>query len=361
MTCSLPDEKVWPKRLHLNFLSSPNLYRLLHLGYPVRTLQSLNELGLEVFEEMLDYADELQVGVEELDNGTVVADAGVEAKGGLGAGIYLSRLCMADLADIQPTPIEIDGITIPGVQVATDHPAISCMASQCAMWQINAGEYFGMGSGPARALARKTKELYESLEFEEYADVGVLFIEADALPDEEAAEKIAEACGIDPADLKLAVAPTDSVAGLVQVSARVVETGLHKLFTMGFDIKAIKTGWGRAPIAPVVGKATKCMGASNDAIIYGGETYYTVDYEPFDELLAYLKATPSCTSRDYGAPFFKTFKECGFDFFKVDHNVFAPANVVMNDLRSRRTLVAGRLNPAVLKESFGFEAADLES
>jgi len=327
----------------------------------VRTLQSLNELGLEVFEEMLDYADELQVGVVELDNGTVVADAGVEAQGGFGAGIYLSRLCMADLADIQPTPIEIDGTTIPGVQVATDHPAISCMASQCAMWQVKAGKYFGMGSGPARALARKTKELYDALGFEEYADVGVLFLESETLPDEEAAGKIAEACGIDPADLRLAVAPTDSVAGLVQVSARVVETGLHKLFTMGFDIRTIKTGWGRAPIAPVVGKATKCMGASNDAIIYGGETYYTVDYEPFDELLGYLKATPSDTSRDYGAPFYKTFKECGFDFFKVDHNVFAPAKVVMNDLKSRRTLVTGRLNPDVLKESFGFEIVNKES
>ena len=106
--------------------------------FQVRTLQPLNELGLEVFEEMLDYADELRVGVVELDNGTVVADAGVEAKGGLGAGIYLARLCMADLADIQPTPIEIDGSTMPGVQVATDHPAISCMASRCALWQAMA-------------------------------------------------------------------------------------------------------------------------------------------------------------------------------------------------------------------------------
>jgi len=321
----------------------------------------INEMGFEVFEEMLDYADELQVNVQELDNGTVVADAGVQAHGGYGAGVYLSRLCMADLAEIQLTPFDIKGVLLPGIQVATDHPAISCMASQCAMWQIKSGKYFGMGSGPARALARKTKDLYEALEFEEYADVGVLFLESDTLPNKEAADEIAEACGIDPADLRLAVAPTDSVAGLVQVSARVVETGLHKLFTMGFDIRTIKTGWGRAPIAPVVGKTTKCMGASNDAIIYGGETYYTVDYEPFDELLGYLKAMPSETSRDYGAPFYKTFKECNFDFFKVDHNVFAPAKVVMNDLKSRRTLVAGRLNPEVLKESFGFEVVNKES
>jgi len=323
------------------------------------TLQSLNELGLEVFEEILDYADELQVGVVELENGTVVADAGVTAQGGLGAGIYLSRLCMADLADIQPVPCKVDGVPIPGVQVATDHPVVSCMASQCAMWQIKSGKYFAMGSGPARVLAKKTKDLYQALEYEENSDVGVLFLESSTIPDEKAADQIAKACSIDPADLRLAVAPTDSVAGSVQVSARVVETGLHKLYTMGFDIRTIKSGWGRAPIAPVTGDATMCMGASNDAIIYGGETYYTLEYEPFDELLVYLKGMPSISSRDYGVPFYKTFKECGFDFFKVDHNVFAPAEVVMNELKTRRTLVAGKLNPRVLKESFGFENIDI--
>jgi methenyltetrahydromethanopterin cyclohydrolase len=116
---------------------------------------------------MLDYADELQIEVQELDNGTVVADAGVVAKGGYGAGVYLSRLCMADLAEIQLTPYDIKGVLLPGIQVATDHPAVSCMASQCAMWQIKADKYFAMGSGPARVLARKTRDLYEKIGFEE--------------------------------------------------------------------------------------------------------------------------------------------------------------------------------------------------
>ncbi|MEI8004332.1 MAG: methenyltetrahydromethanopterin cyclohydrolase, partial [Methanothrix sp.] len=229
----------------------------------------INEMGFEVFEEMLDYADELQIEVRELDNGTVVADAGVEAQGGYGAGVYLSRLCMADLAEIQLTPFDIKGVLLPGIQVATDHPAISCMASQCAMWQIKADKYFAMGSGPARVLARKTRDLYDKIGFEELSDVAVIVLEANKLPDEKVSALIAEKCSIDPADLRIAIAPTDSIAGLVQVSARVVETGLHKLFTMGFDITTIKSGWGRAPISPITGDATMCMGSSNDAIIYG--------------------------------------------------------------------------------------------
>ena len=312
-------------------------------------------MGFEVFEEMLDYEDELQLEVHELDNGTVVVDAGVNAQGGLGAGIYLSRLCMADLADIQLTPCVVKGVLMPGVEVATDYPAVSCMASQCAMWQIKADKFFAMGSGPGRVLARKTKDLYEKIGFEEVSDVGVLVLESNKLPDEKVTSQIAEKCGIDPADLRLAVAPTDSVAGLVQVSARVVETGLHKLFTMGFDITTIKSGWGRAPISPITGDATMCMGSSNDAIIYGGETYYTLKYENLEELKQYLKGMPSQASRDWGAPFYKTFKAAGFDFFKVDHNVFAPAKVVMNEIVSRRTFVSGKVNDDVLAESFNLE------
>ena len=53
----------------------------------------------------------------------------------------------------------------------------------------------------------------------------MLVLESNKLPNSAVSAKIAEQCGIDPADLRLAVAPTDSVAGLVQVSARVVETG----------------------------------------------------------------------------------------------------------------------------------------
>ena len=312
-------------------------------------------MGFEVFEEMLDYEDELRIEAHELENGTIIADAGVKAPGGLGAGIYLSRLCMADLADIQLTPCDINGALLPGVQVATDYPAVSCMASQCAMWQIKADKFFAMGSGPARVLARKTKDLYEKIGFEEFSDVGVLVLETNKLPDAAVSAQIAEKCGIDPADLRLAVAPTDSVAGLVQVSARVVETGLHKLFTMGFDITTINSGFGRAPISPIVGDATMCMGSSNDAIIYGGETYYTLEYDNLEELQQYLKGMPSEASRDYGAPFYKTFKAAGFDFFKVDHNVFAPAKVVMNETKSRRTFLSGKINPEVLLESFNLE------
>ena len=37
----------------------------------------------------------------------------------------------------------------PGVTVWTDHPAVSCMASQYAGWAISVDKFFAMGSGPS--------------------------------------------------------------------------------------------------------------------------------------------------------------------------------------------------------------------
>jgi methenyltetrahydromethanopterin cyclohydrolase len=69
--------------------------------------------------------------------------------------------------------------------------------------------------------------------FEEFSDVGVLVLESAKLPDSKVSTQIAENCGIDPADLRLAIAPTDSVAGMTQVSARVMENRITQAIHCG--------------------------------------------------------------------------------------------------------------------------------
>jgi methenyltetrahydromethanopterin cyclohydrolase len=316
---------------------------------------SVNEHGVEVFEDMLDFADELNCEVVELDNGTTIIDAGVNAKGGFEAGVYLARLCMANLADIRLTTFELDDLAFPAVEVTTDFAVTACMASQYAGWRISVDKYFAMGSGPARALSKNPKNLYAEIGYEDLADVAVLVLEASALPDTKITEKIAEDCDLDTKDLCIVIAPTASIAGSVQVSARVVETGIHKLESLGFDINAIQSGYGIAPIAPVVGDDTKCMGSSNDCIIYCGRTFYTVNYPDTDGLAAYLKKVPSSTSKDYGKPFYVTFKEADFDFFEVDAGMFAPAEVTINELTSGMTLTSGKIDTGILLESFNLK------
>jgi len=316
---------------------------------------SVNEHALDVFEEMMDFADELKVGVEELANGTTIIDAGVNEPGGFEAGLYLARICMADLADIRFASMEIKGRSFPAIQVTTDYPILACMASQYAGWQIKVDKFFAMGSGPARALAKKPKNLYEEIGYEDVAEEAVLVLEGRQIPDEKVAEKIAQECDVNPEDLYIAIAPTASVAGSVQISARVVETGIHKLETIGFDINRIKHGHGIAPIAPIVGDDVKCMGSTNDCIIYCGRTFYVVEYENLEELKEFLRKAPSETSSSYGKPFYVTFKEAGFDFYKVDAGVFAPAEITINEVKSGKTFSCGRINEDVLLQSFGVE------
>jgi methenyltetrahydromethanopterin cyclohydrolase len=210
-----------------------------------------------------------------------------------------------------------------------------------------------MGSGPARALGLKPKELYEEIGYKDDSEFAVLVMESSEIPNEEVVEYIAKHCSVDPENVYIAVAPTASIAGCVQISARIVETGIHKLESIGYDINTIKSGFGVAPIAPVVGDDTKCMGSTNDCIIYCGETYYTVDYGDVEKLEELVKKAPSTTSRDFGKPFYTTFKEAEFDFFKVDAGMFAPAKITVNDVKSKKSFTSGRINPGILLESFG--------
>ncbi len=316
---------------------------------------SINELALNVFEEMADFHEELNIEVMEQENGVKVIDAGVKAEGGFEAGIYLSRLCMSDLADIKITAFDLNSVKIPAVGVVTDHPVVACMASQYAGWRVKGDNFFGMGSGPGRIYARKPPELYDKIDYEDESDVAVLVLEASSMPDTKVTGKIADACGIETENLFIAVAPTSSVAGSVQVSARIVETGIHKMESLGFDINCIKSGSGIAPIAPVVGDDARCMGSTNDCLIYCGSAYYAVKYDNLDELVDYVKKIPSCCSSDYGQPFYVTFKNADFDFFKIDAGMFAPAQVTMNELGTGRVFTAGSLNPDVLMESFGMQ------
>jgi methenyltetrahydromethanopterin cyclohydrolase len=52
-------------------------------------------------------------------------------------------------------------------------------------------------------------------------------------------------------------------------------------------------------------------------------------------------------------PFAKTFKAYGYDFYKVDPGLFAPAVLTMINLRTGKSFRFGHFSPDVLQESFG--------
>ena len=310
----------------------------------------LNERAWQIADAMAANAEALRVGVGNLPGGARVIDAGVEAPGGLGAGRALSEICTGGLADIAYPPVPIGGDTWPGVRVWTDHPAVSCMASQYAGWAIQVGKYFAMGSGPLRAHARVEKELFAKLGYAERAERGVLVLETRTLPTDEVAAWVGQKAGLTPSQLTFVVAPTASLAGGVQIAARILETGLHKMDTLGFDVNKIVSGVGTAPLPPVAKNDLRAIGRTNDCILYGGQARYTVNAEEA-ELAALVPRIPSSASKDYGTPFYDIFKRYDSDFYKIDPLLFSPAEVWLTSVQSGKTYHAGHVNPEVLRAS----------
>ena len=310
----------------------------------------MNERAAELADAMVEEAALLRVRSRTLANGARVIDAGVECAGGYGAGAALAEICMGGLGDISYTTTQIGEQAWPAVLVSTDHPAISCMASQYAGWAISVEKFFAMGSGPLRAHARVEKELFERLGYAEKAERGVLVLEGRTLPDEAVAAWVAKKAGLDPAQLTFVVAPTASLAGGVQISARILETGLHKMETLGFDVRRVVSGYGVAPIPPVAKNDLRAIGRTNDCILYGGQARYTI--RAGDEELAELAAkVPATASRDYGTPFYDIFQRYNGDFYKIDPLLFSPAEVRLTSAETGVTAHAGRLNPEILEAS----------
>jgi methenyltetrahydromethanopterin cyclohydrolase len=225
------------------------------------------------------------------------------------------------------------------------------MASQYAGWEIKReGKFFGMGSGPMRAAYGK-EELFEHIPGKEKAPVAVGIIETRKLPDDVVVDYLSQALTLTPGRITLLVAPAASQAGNLQVVARSLETALHKLRELGFDLNQVVSGFGSAPLSPVAKDELNAIGRTNDAILYGGRVTLWVQAED-DQLAEIGPKVPSCASEDYGAPFATIFERCERDFYKIDPMLFSPAEVVFCNLKTGRSFAFGRVKADVLYRSF---------
>ena len=312
----------------------------------------LNHRAAALADAMAADADALRVGVSHLDNGARLIDCGIDAEGGLEAGRRLSEICLAGRATVSVTTAELGPLMLPAVRVITDDPVPACLASQYAGWAIQRDGYFAMGSGPARCLSRAEEQLFDRLAYVERADRAVLVLEGRTPPSPAIAAYVAERCGVEPRALTLLIAPTASVAGCVQIAARSVETALHKLMELGFDLTKIRSGAGLCPIAPVAKNDLRGIGWTNDCILYGARSYLTVRATD-QEIDAVAERLPASSSADYGTPFYDIFNRYERQFYKIDKMLFSPAEVTINNLLTGRVIRRGHVNPDVLQASLG--------
>jgi methenyltetrahydromethanopterin cyclohydrolase len=318
---------------------------------------SVNLRAAAIVQQMIAEKEALGLEVKQLNNGATVLDAGVNAPGSMEGGRLFASACMGGLGQVHFVQCALEnrengqaaGDWLPHVAISVSCPHIACMASQYAGWALRLDNYFAIGSGPARALYAGEK-IFQQMDYRDHADIAVLMLEGRELPGETLTAFVAEKCRVKPERLFLLIAPTASLAGSIQIAARSVETGMHKLHELGFDVRQVQAATGLCPLAPVAADDMHAIGRTNDAILYGARVFYTVkaDDRALQDL---IRQVPSASSRDYGTPFYDLLLRYKGDFFQVDPMLFSPAEVQINNLNSGHTFCAGHANPSLLKAS----------
>lgn len=315
---------------------------------------SVNGATQTLVRDLIEHADALRLAVHSV-GGCAVVDAGIDVIGGLEAGRRIAEICMGGLGSVRLAQCATFRNWPSAVQVHSSNPVLACLGSQYAGWSLSGGEeqkaFHALGSGPGRALARK-EPLFAELEYADRAEETCLVLEVDRMPPVELVERVAASCGIAPAGLTLILTPTRSLAGGVQIVARVLEVALHKAHELGFPLADIVDGTGSAPLSPPARDFIAAMGRTNDAILFGGEVHLFVSGTD-DQAEQLARELPSGASRDYGRPFAEVFAAYEYDFFRIDPMLFSPARVHVTALESGHTYHAGRFDEPLLERSFG--------
>jgi methenyltetrahydromethanopterin cyclohydrolase len=312
-------------------------------------------LSRPLVEAMRADPEKFRVKVITDPSGAQIIDAGIDTPGGLEAGRCVSEICLGGLGRVALNATATFKRWTWQVNVTTSDPVIACLASQYAGWSLSHGEgkgaFHALGSGPARAIGSR-EPLFDELNYRRPPGPTALVLEVDRHPPPEVIAKIVSHCDIEPAQLTLILTPTTSLAGGVQIVARVLEVALHKAHELKFPLEHIVDGSGSAPLPPPSGDFITAMGRTNDAILFGGQVHLFVDCEDSaaQELANKL---PSSASRDFGRPFAMIFKDCGYDFYQIDPMLFSPAKCAVTAMHSGQTFFAGELREDLLDESFG--------
>jgi methenyltetrahydromethanopterin cyclohydrolase len=315
---------------------------------------SVNALTNPLVAHLIANAKELRVGVEKSSNGATIIDAGIKHVGGLEAGRLIAEICMGGLGHVNLQTSSTFSHWPWMLSVHSNNPILSCLGSQYAGWSLAHEKFFSLGSGPGRAIAAR-EDLFKELGYQDQAKSACLVLESDKAPPVEVIEKVARDTGVAIKNLTFILTPTRSLAGTVQIVARVLEVAMHKIHTLHFPLDHVVDGIASAPVPPPAPDFLIGMGRTNDAILFGGHAHLFV--KGSDDAAAKLaQDLPSNSSRDYGRPFAEVFKAVNMDFYKIDPMLFSPAAVTVTALESGNTFTGGKLDAALIDQSFGYKA-----
>ena len=315
---------------------------------------SVNERAAKLVARLVADAVELRIGITRGELGETLVDAGSQSLGGIAAGLRIAEICMGGLADVRLGPSAATPRWPWSIVVHSSNPVVACLASQYAGWSLSLKEgeqsFFALGSGPARALARR-EPLFEDLQYADSAESTTLVIESNRPPPAKVVAKVAQDCQVKPEDLTIIFAPTQSLAGATQIIARALEVALHKTHELHFPLERVVDGMGVAPLCPPHPDFVTAMGRTNDAIIFAGQVQLFVT-GPANEARVLAGKLPSKASRDYGRPFAEIFKAVKGDFYAIDPMLFSPAKITVTALETGESFQSGEIDLSLLDASF---------
>ncbi|NHJ23459.1 MAG: methenyltetrahydromethanopterin cyclohydrolase [Candidatus Lokiarchaeota archaeon] len=323
----------------------------------------INQLALNLVKKLIDNKDYYKAKIQKLESGATVIDM---TDGSWDGGKLVGEICMGGLGTVEFSNYNLGNHFFPAVNVYTSYPIISCLASQLAGWSVKLKKevekdgnikkkvvFQSLGSGPARAKA-KGEKLFEEINYNDDSDCAVIVFETREMPNEEVMSIVTEKCNVSAENTYAVCAPTASLVGSIQVAARIVETGIHKLHEIHFPLDIIMDGFGTVPIAPIAKDDFAAMGPPNDAMFAVGKTFYTIkiEKEKEEEIFNIIQKAPASTSSSYGKPFNDIFKEAEYDFYKIDPGLFAPAIYTINNIKTGKNFTVGTKDENLLKLSF---------
>ena len=323
---------------------------------------SVNTLCRPLVQQLVADAARLRIGSRITPEGVRLVDAGIEVPGSVAAGLAVAEICTAGLASFRLRCDSTNSGWPTWIDVHSAQPVLACLGSQYAGWSLSASKeetggkkFFALGSGPARALAAR-EEIFKDIGYRDRSDSGCLVMEVDRPPPPVVLQKILRDCGLAPDGLTVILTPTASAAGTTQVVARVLEVALHKVHVLGFPLQAVISGSATAPLPSPAADPGVAMGRTNDAILYGGQVHLLVDGSD-DDVRDLAKRLPSVDSRDYGRPFADIFRDYEYDFYKIDPELFAPAEAWVSSRTTGATWHAGRTDLGLLVRQWSRPAA----
>jgi methenyltetrahydromethanopterin cyclohydrolase len=313
---------------------------------------SVNQAAVAMIKDAIARSDEFQIKAWQAECGSTLVDMGLTCPGSWKAGQIFVEAGFGGMGKATYGKFDIGAFTVPTIDVWVDHPVLAVVASQAGCWELGKGELAMIGSGPARAVALADRWAGHGYRDTMATEV-VVQLQTTKVPSNELCLEVAKLCHVAPEKVYVVFAPTACLVGAIQVASRTVEQVMIKLFLHGFDIHSVKTGYGTAPVAPLVHDEIEMMGRANDALFYGATTVLYADapdeaIEPIVKRLCF-----DVNSGEYwGTPFAGIFKSFGSNWFNVPDLIDSPAKVIINSLQTGHSFLGGQINHDVLSRSY---------